>query len=80
MQTDDSNDAIPELDMTIARPARHLLRAGLETQEEYDARSKWVQEVRARGLIILDSDIAGEFPTPEAVNDGLRELLRLRQH
>ena len=65
--------------MTTARPARHLLRAGLETQEEYDTRARWVDGVRAAGIIVLDPDIAGEFPTPEAVNDGLRELLKLRR-
>ena len=55
------------------------LRAGLETQEEYDTRARWVDGVRAAGIIVLDPDIAGEFPTPEAVNDGLRELLKLRR-
>ena len=31
MQIDDDDDSIPELEMTTARPARHLLRAGLST-------------------------------------------------
>ena len=71
-------DTIPELDMEKARPAGHLLRLGLETPEEYAIRSKVVDDVRARGIIILDPDVAAAFPANESLNDGLRELLRLR--
>jgi len=59
-----------------------------ELKKEYDL-SKLTGRVRGKytgrynagtNLVLLDDDVAVAFPTPKAVNDGLRDLMRNRQN
>lgn len=54
-----------------------------EIRDEYDfsdgVRGKYVERLRnGSNLVLLDADLAAEFPGDEAVNEALRELLRRR--
>ena len=54
-----------------------------EMKSEYDSRSgvrgKYAKRVRRDSIVVsIDPELSIEFPTAEAVNEGLRELLRRR--
>lgn len=59
-----------------------------EMRAEYDfaamgpmVRGKYYElAIAARTVVRLDPDVAAAFPTPEAVNDGLRRLIALEHN
>jgi hypothetical protein len=56
----------------------------LEMRDEYDfsdgVRNKYAARFReGSNVVVLDPDVAAEFPTQEAVNKALRVLLKARK-
>jgi hypothetical protein len=64
MQTDhDKDNDIPEFDFSQAQLARHRLRAGLETSDQYEERRALVNRaIAARRLLDGDIEETGGFP------------------
>jgi hypothetical protein len=55
-----------------------------EMRNEYDfskgVRGKYAERFRAgSNVVVLDPDVAAEFPTPESVNKALRVYLKRRK-
>lgn len=53
-----------------------------EMRDEYDfsggVRGKYVQQYRTgTNVVLLDPDVAAAFPDSEAVNEALRELIKI---
>jgi hypothetical protein len=66
----------------MKKPDEHSKRDGL--RDEYDfsrgVRGKYAQRFeRGSNVVVLDPDVAAEFPSGEAVNEALREELRRRK-
>ena len=57
---------------------------GVEMREEYDfskdVRGNYAERFRrGSNVVVLDPDVAAEFPTPESVNKALRVYLARRK-